>query len=76
LPWGTFSWKKEKLQLPRLILDEHEVKRSIKAATMHTNDSYRNRVILEILFDNGGGAAEMANIETADLDLKAGYLTV
>jgi integrase/recombinase XerD len=43
---------------------------------MQTNDGYRNRIILEILYDTGVRAAEMAGIKTNDLDLTNGYLTV
>jgi site-specific recombinase XerD len=43
---------------------------------MRTNDGYRNRIILEILYDTGIRAAEMAAIKMNDLDLVNGYLTV
>ncbi len=67
---------KQPHQLPRLILDQQEVKKLLNASTMQSNSGYRNRIILEILYDTGVRAAEMASIKTSDLDLRTGYLTV
>lgn len=67
---------KQPQQLPRLIMDQEEVKKLLNAAPLQSNSGYRNRIILEILYDTGVRAAEMANITTSDLDLKSGYLTV
>lgn len=67
---------KQPRQLPKLILEPGEIKKIFAAADMQSNKGYRNRIILEVLYDTGVRAAEMANIKTADLDLTQGYLTV
>ncbi|MBL0379336.1 MAG: tyrosine-type recombinase/integrase [Desulfofustis sp. PB-SRB1] len=43
---------------------------------MRTHAGYRNRIILEILYDTGIRAAEMAAVKTGDLDIVHGYLTI
>jgi integrase/recombinase XerD len=67
---------KQPKPLPKVILDESEIKKLLLAPDMQTNDGYRNRIMLEILYDTGIRAAEMAAIKTRDLDLTNGYLTV
>ena len=67
---------KQPKRLPKVILDQSEVKKLLAAPDMRTNHGYRNRIILEILYDTGIRAAEMASIKTGDLDLENGYLTV
>lgn len=62
--------------LPRVILDTDEIKELLKVPDMRCNSGYRNRIILEILYDTGVRAAEMAAIQTADLDLPGGYLYI
>jgi len=63
-------------RLPKVILDTAEIKKLLKAPNLQTNHGYRNRIILEILYDTGVRAAEMAAIKTRDLDLVNGYLTI
>jgi integrase/recombinase XerD len=72
----TIKLPKQPKRLPKVILDHAEVKKLLAAPNMRTNDGYRNRIILEILYDTGVRAAEMAAIKTNDLDLVNGYLTV
>ncbi len=67
---------KQPKRLPKVILDAAEIKKLLAAPNMQTNDGYRNRIILEILYDTGIRAAEMAAIKTRDLDLTNGYLTI
>ena len=67
---------KQPQRLPKIILDHNEIKKILAAPDMHTNEGYRNRIVLEILYDTGIRAAEMTGITTADLDLKNGYLTI
>ncbi len=67
---------KQPKRLPKVILDTAEIKKMMEAPNMQTNDGYRNRIILEILYDTGIRAAEMAGIKTNDLDLVNGYLHV
>ena len=72
----TIKLPKQPKRLPKVILDHSEIKKLLAAPDMRTNDGYRNRIILEILYDTGIRAAEMAAIKTEDLDLANGYLTV
>ncbi len=67
---------KQPKPLPKVILDTSEIKKILAAPNMQSNDGYRNRIILEILYDTGIRAAEMAAIKTRDLDLTNGYLTI
>ncbi len=73
---GTIKLPKQPKRLPKVILDTAEIKKLLKAPNLQTNDGYRNRIILEILYDTGIRAAEMAAIKTRDLDLVNGYLTI
>ncbi len=43
---------------------------------MRSNRGYRNRIVLEVLYDTGIRAAEMAALKAHDFDLDGGYLTV
>lgn len=72
----TIKLPKQPNRLPKIILDQSEIKKMMAAPDMQTNEGYRNRIILEILYDTGIRAAEMANIKTSELDLANGYLTV
>jgi integrase/recombinase XerD len=67
---------KQPKRLPKVILDAAEIKKILAAPNVQTNDGYRNRIILEILYDTGIRAAEMAAVRTNDLDLVNGYLTI
>jgi len=67
--------KKPKL-LPRSILNEPDVKKLIAAPDSHTNRGYRNRVILELLYDTGIRRAEIADIRLPDIDLDGGFVLV
>jgi integrase/recombinase XerD len=67
---------KQPRRLPKVILDTKEVKKLLAAPDIRTNRGYRNRIILEILYDTGVRAAEMASIRTEDLDLVNGYLYI
>lgn len=63
-------------RLPRVILDGAEIKKLLAAPDMRTNKGNRNRIVLEILYDTGIRAAEMAAVKGHDLDLTNGYLHV
>jgi integrase/recombinase XerD len=72
----TIKLPRQPKRLPKVILDTFEIKKILAAPNMQTNDGYRNRIILEILYDTGIRAAEMAAIKTNDLDLVNGYLAI
>ncbi|MBL0380070.1 MAG: tyrosine-type recombinase/integrase [Desulfofustis sp. PB-SRB1] len=59
-----------------MILEHAEITKIMAAPDMRTSDGYRNRIILEILYDTGIRAAEMAAVKTGDLDIVHGYLTI
>ncbi len=72
----TIKLPKQSQKLPKIILDTKEIKKLFAAPNMQTNSGYRNRIILEILYDTGIRAAEMAGIKTRNLDLANGYLHI
>jgi integrase/recombinase XerD len=63
-------------RLPRAILSSVEVKKLLQSIDTHTNRGYRNRIILEILYDTAIRRAEVANIKLHDLDLASGYIRI
>ncbi|MCP4996452.1 MAG: tyrosine-type recombinase/integrase [Gammaproteobacteria bacterium] len=75
-PAETITLPKKPKRLPKVILDSNELKKLLAAPDMRTNKGYRNRIVLEILYDTGIRAAEMAAVKLHDLDLDGGYLTI
>lgn len=75
-PGERVKLPKKPKRLPKAILTPTEVKRIHKAPDIRTNRGYRNRIILEILYDTGIRRAEVANIKITDLDLDAGYVHI
>ena len=53
-----------------------KIKKLMDAPDMRTNRGYRNRIILEILYDTGIRRSELAEIKLIDLDLDAGYIHI
>jgi len=72
-PGKMLKSPKQPKRLPRVILDSSELKKLLAAPDMRTNQGQRDRIILEILYDTGIRASEMANLKVHDLDLKGGY---
>ncbi len=62
--------------LPKVILDEKEIRQLMNAPDMQSNRGYRNRIILEVLYDTAIRRLELSRIKLADLDLDAGYIRV
>ena len=58
-PGQVIRLPKQPKRLPKVILDAAEIKKLLAAPDMQTNDGYRNRIIVEILYDTGVRAAEM-----------------
>ena len=75
-PGESVKLPKKPKRLPRTILSTTEVKRLRKAPNVRTNRGYRNRIVLEILYDTAIRRAEIANIKLTDLDLDAGYIHI
>jgi len=67
---------KQEKPLPRVILNEKDVKKLILAPDSHTNRGYRNRVIVELLYDTGIRRSEIAGIKLTDLELDSGFLLI
>ncbi len=73
----------EKIQLPRkpkrlpkVILSSTEMRQLMKGPDLRSNNGFRNRIVLEVLYDTGIRRAEMAGIKTRDLDLDGGYIHI
>ncbi len=75
-PGENLKLPKEPRALPRVIMDRDDVQKMLLAPDIHTNRGYRNRVILELLYDTAIRRLEVATIKVADLDLKTGYIHV
>ena len=58
--------------LPRGIMSQQEVKKVIDATDMHESRGYRNRIVLEILYDTAIRRQEICNIKISDIDLDEG----
>ncbi len=63
-------------RLPKVILSQAEVNRLLNAPDTRTKGGYRNRIMLEILYDTAIRRAELSNIKIGDLDLNAGYIHI
>ena len=75
-PGAKIQLPKKPRRLPKVILSRAEVKKLINAADMRTDNGYRNRIIIEILYDTAIRRSEMAGIKLHDVDLANGYLRV
>jgi len=75
-PADTIQLPKKPKRLPKVILSSNEVKQLLDAADMRTNRGYRNRIILEVLYDTAIRRDEVRNIRLVDLDLDAGYIRI
>ncbi|MCP4107219.1 MAG: tyrosine-type recombinase/integrase [Desulfobacteraceae bacterium] len=67
---------KEPKTLPGVILSTDEMKQLLSAPDMQTCQGYRDRVIIEILYDTAIRRSEMAGLCVADTDTGTGYLHV
>lgn len=63
-------------RLPKAILSAKEVAKLMAAPDMRTARGYRNRIILEVLYDTGVRRAELSDIKLADLDLDGGFIRI
>jgi integrase/recombinase XerD len=75
-PAQALQLPKKPRRLPKVILTEKEVQQMLQAPDTRTNKGYRNRIILELLYDTAIRRAEVAAIRVADLDLAAGYILI
>ncbi len=75
-PGEKIKLPKKPKRLPKIILKDGEIKKLMNAPDMQTNRGYRNRIVLELLYDTGIRRAEVANIKLSDLDLENGYILI
>lgn len=75
-PGERIKLPKRPRRLPRVILSVNEVKKLMAACDMRTNNGYRNRIVIEILYDTAMRRLELANVKIADLDLVHGYVLI
>ncbi|MDY7037214.1 MAG: tyrosine-type recombinase/integrase [Thermodesulfobacteriota bacterium] len=75
-PGEKIKLPKQPKRLPKVILNRKEVKQILNAPDTRTNQGYRNRVILEILYDTAIRRLELSNIKINDMDLNAGYIHI
>ena len=67
---------KQPKRLPRTILSIPEVYKLFKTPNMQTPLGYRNRVMLEVLYDTAMRMLELRNLKLTDLDLTSGYVLI
>jgi integrase/recombinase XerD len=67
---------KKPKRLPKVILSANEIQKLMDAADTRTNRGWRNRIILEILYDTAIRRSELAGLKVNDLDLNAGFIHV
>jgi integrase/recombinase XerD len=67
---------KKPRRLPKVILSANEIQKLMDAADTRTNRGWRNRIILEILYDTAIRRSELAGLKVNDLDLNAGFIHV
>jgi integrase/recombinase XerD len=75
-PGDAIKLPKKPKRLPKVILTTSELKKIIEAADIRTNQGYRNRVILEILYDTAIRRSELAGLKISNLDLASGFIHV
>lgn len=62
--------------LPRSILTTSDIRKLLHVPDMGTYGGYRNRLILEILYDTAIRRDELSSIELPHLDLEAGFIHI
>jgi integrase/recombinase XerD len=75
-PGHRIKLPKEPLCLPKSILSSKEIERLMNACDMQTITGYRDRVLLEILYDTAVRRLELSLMKLIDLDLTTGYIKV
>jgi len=75
-PAANIKRPREPGRLPGSILSRKEIRQLMRAPDMQSYTGYRDRVLLEILYDTAIRRAELSNIKTIDADLDSGYVRV
>ena len=63
-------------KLPKAILSPDEMNKLVHTPDKQTRQGYRDRVVLEILYDTGMRRSELSNLKIPDMDLKSGYVCI
>ena len=75
-PGAKIKLPKQPKRLPKVILNNNEIKRMFKSSQKQSNQGYRDRITIEMLYDTGIRCAELTKIKTYDLDLENGYIHI
>jgi integrase/recombinase XerD len=75
-PAERIQLPKQPKRLPRVILTPNEIKKLMQAPDMRTHRGFRNRIVLEILYDTAIRRLELSNLKICDLDLTHGYVLI
>ncbi len=75
-PGEKIKLPKKPKRLPKVILNRQEITTLMNAPDTRSNRGFRNRIILEILYDTAIRRTELTHIKISNLDLDAGYIHV
>ena len=75
-PGEAIKLPKKPKRLPKVILSHNEIQKLMDAPNIRTNKGYRNRIILEILYDTAIRRSELSGIKINNLDLNAGFIHI
>ena len=75
-PSASVELPKKPKGLPRVILSSEEIRMILQAPDKGTDSGYRDRVILELLYDTAIRRAELSSIQISQLDLEGGYIHI
>jgi integrase/recombinase XerD len=75
-PGKKIKLPKKPKRLPKSILTLQEVRKLLSVPDARTNRGFRNKVILEILYDTAIRRTEVCNINISELDLDSGYIHI
>lgn len=75
-PGKALTLPKKPKHLPKVILNQDDIEKIMDAPDMRTNRGYRNRIVLEILYDTAIRRSELAGLTINHLDLDAGFIHV
>lgn len=75
-PGKTIKLPQKPKRLPKVILSGNEIRKLMDAPNIRTNRGYRNRIVLEILYDTAIRRSELSDIKINNLDLNAGFIHV
>lgn len=75
-PGAKIKLPRKSRRLPRCILSPQETRQLLAAPDCRTNQGYRDRLLLELLYDTAIRRSEIAGIKLTDLDLEAGFIRI